>query len=277
MSTTIHFPPPPPPPPSSIPNAAHYYITNLGLGYAIAIAFGFLVLFSSLLLASYICLRHRHTRRNHNAGGVGVGGGSDNGIILPTIVFVDEHHNNEDQSVVGLDQSVINSYPKFPFSKGIPKPIDSLCAICLCEYRESEMMRMLPDCKHCFHLSCVDAWLKLNASCPVCRSSPLPTPLSTPLAEVVPLSQYSDGRRRSARQHMGLDTGDLVAECGCNAWVVGSELCVVAREGGVRGTGSALPLLDKGVKGGEGLTCDSSHGVKEEEKGKMGDGGVMNG
>ncbi|GKF74860.1 RING-H2 finger protein ATL67-like protein, partial [Tanacetum coccineum] len=60
----------------------------------------------------------------------------------------------------------------------------------------SEMMRMLPECKHCFHLNCVDAWLKLNASCPVCRNSPLPTPLSTPLAEVVPLSQFADGRRR---------------------------------------------------------------------------------
>lgn len=71
-----------------------------------------------------------------------------------------------------------------------------MCAICLCEYKEAEMMRMLPDCKHCFHLKCVDAWLRLNATCPVCRSSPLPTPLSTPLAEVVPLSQYSDGRRR---------------------------------------------------------------------------------
>ncbi|GJU37470.1 RING-H2 finger protein ATL67-like protein [Tanacetum coccineum] len=74
------------------------------------------------------------------------------------------------------------------------------------------MMRMLPECKHCFHLSCVDAWLKLNASCPVCRSSPLPTPLSTPLAEVVPLSQFADGRRRRLETiTLGLDPGP----CGC--------------------------------------------------------------
>lgn len=107
---------------------------------------------------------------------------------------MDETNENEDEqnSVVGLEEAVINSYPKFPYTKGI----DSVCSICLCEYKEAEMMRMLPDCKHCFHLTCVDAWLKLNATCPVCRSSPLPTPLSTPLAEVVPLSQYSDGRRR---------------------------------------------------------------------------------
>ncbi|MBA0620597.1 hypothetical protein Godav_006298, partial [Gossypium davidsonii] len=66
---------------------------------------------------------------------------------------------------------------------------NTICSICLCEYRESEMLRMMPECRHCFHVTCIDAWLKLNGSCPVCRNSPLPTPISTPLSEVVPLSQ----------------------------------------------------------------------------------------
>ncbi|KAM0048237.1 putative transcription factor C2H2 family [Helianthus debilis subsp. tardiflorus] len=198
MSTTTHLPPPPPPP---LPTTAHYYITNLGLGYAIAIAFGFLVLFSSLLLISYICIRHRHTQhthiRTHNNRGVSNNNNNNNNnVVLSNIIFIDEDANEDQDVVVGLDQSVINSYPKFEYSKGVKKGFDTLCAICLCEYREVEMLRMMPDCKHCFHLTCVDAWLKLNASCPVCRNSPLPTPLSTPLAEVVPLSQYSDGRHR---------------------------------------------------------------------------------
>nr|GEW80942.1 RING-H2 finger protein ATL67-like [Tanacetum cinerariifolium] len=202
MSTTFQ-------PPSSLPSSTRYYITNLGLGYAIAIAFGFLVLFSSLLLASYICLRHRNTHHNY-PGSVN----HNHGLILPSIIFLDDNttntnnvstndnetnveHGMHEIVVVGLDQDMINTYPKFPFTKSmLLNLIDSTCAICLCEYKEGEMMRMLPECKHCFHLSCVDAWLKLNASCPVCRSSPLPTPLSTPLAEVVPLSQFADGRRR---------------------------------------------------------------------------------
>ncbi|KAF3576180.1 hypothetical protein DY000_02036074 [Brassica cretica] len=65
------------------------------------------------------------------------------------------------------------------------------------------MLRMMPECKHYFHLCCLDAWLKLNGSCPVCRNSPLPTPtstpLSTPLSEVVPLSLYAADRRRARR------------------------------------------------------------------------------
>lgn len=89
---------------------------------------------------------------------------------------------------------MINSYPKFPFVRGDSG--ESVCAICLGEYKDGEMLRMLPDCKHWFHLKCVDEWLKLNASCPVCRNSPLPTPLSTPLSEVVPLSLHTDGRNR---------------------------------------------------------------------------------
>ncbi|KAE8716277.1 putative RING-H2 finger protein ATL69 [Hibiscus syriacus] len=56
-------------------------------------------------------------------------------------------------------------------------------------------MRMMPECRHYFHAPCLDAWLKLNGSCPVCRNSPLPTPLSTPLSKVVPLSQYAADRR----------------------------------------------------------------------------------
>jgi hypothetical protein len=113
--------------------------------------------------------------------------------------------------VVGLDQAVINSYPKFHFSKdtsaassdGFGGGGDTTCSICLCEYKEAEMLRMMPECKHYFHLCCLDAWLKLNGSCPVCRNSPLPTPtstpLSTPLSEVVPLSQYAADRRRARR------------------------------------------------------------------------------
>nr|XP_043624345.1 RING-H2 finger protein ATL67-like [Erigeron canadensis] len=191
MSTT--------PPPPHFSTTTQSYITNLGLGYAIAIAFGFLVLLSSLILTSYICFRHNQRRNNNRILTTRnrLNNSENTGIILPSIIFIDNNnndHNDDHNVVIGLDQCVINTYPKFPYSKS-GKKNDNLCAICLCEYKEGEMMRMLPDCKHFFHLTCVDAWLKLNATCPVCRSSPLPTPLSTPLAEVVPLSQYADGRR----------------------------------------------------------------------------------
>ncbi|XP_021906191.1 RING-H2 finger protein ATL67-like [Carica papaya] len=189
------------------------YLTNLGLGYSIAIALGFLVLLSTLLLASYICCRasrHRSLSPNPTTSPVNPSTTADGGIILPRIIFVaeDDDAAGDDTVVVGLDQSVINSYPKFQFSKegssgggggGGGGGIDTTCSICLCEYKDMEMLRMMPECRHYFHVCCIDAWLKLNGSCPVCRNSPLPTPLSTPLSEVVPLSQYAADRRRSRR------------------------------------------------------------------------------
>lgn len=185
-----------PPPPAAGATSLAQDLSSIGLGYAIAIALGFLVFFCTILIASYVCCRSVASRRSGR--NPDFDSANENSVYLPRIVFVADDDEADSQSVVfGLDQAVINSYPKFFYSEGNGNGAnDTVCSICLGEYRESEMLRMLPDCKHCFHMMCVDAWLKLNASCPVCRNSPLPTPQATPLQEVVPLSQYVDGRRR---------------------------------------------------------------------------------
>ncbi|KAI4303384.1 hypothetical protein MLD38_039024 [Melastoma candidum] len=202
MSTSP--PPPPPPPPPSPSSPSPNYLTNLGLGYAIAISLGFLVLLSSLLLSSYVCChrrRHRHRPPYPYPNSLPTASLSpDGGVIVPRIIFVAEEEDEDSNSpspVVGLDSRVISSYPKFPFVRGTWEDDATTCSVCLCEYREGEMLRMMPECRHCFHLSCLDPWLKLNGSCPVCRNSPLPTPISTPLQEIVPLSQYADNRRHN--------------------------------------------------------------------------------
>eukprot|EP00656_Telonema_subtile_P057437 TRINITY_DN9448_c0_g1_i2.p1 TRINITY_DN9448_c0_g1~~TRINITY_DN9448_c0_g1_i2.p1 ORF type:complete len:280 (-),score=63.50 TRINITY_DN9448_c0_g1_i2:141-980(-) len=46
---------------------------------------------------------------------------------------------------------------------------DPTCSICLSEYEEDEEIKHLPSCAHVFHVSCIDEWLVLNPSCPVCR------------------------------------------------------------------------------------------------------------
>ncbi|XP_012574151.1 RING-H2 finger protein ATL67 [Cicer arietinum] len=163
------------------------YLTNLGFGYSIAIALGFLFLLSTLILSSYLCcrtFRNRHNRHTNQS--------NSDGVVLPRVIFVAED-DEQDGVVLGLEQNVINSYPRFQFGKD--SGYDTTCSICLSEYKDSEMLRMMPECRHYFHLCCLDSWLKLNGSCPVCRNSPMPTPLSTPLQEVVPLSHYIGERR----------------------------------------------------------------------------------
>ncbi|KAG6684811.1 hypothetical protein I3843_12G082600 [Carya illinoinensis] len=82
----------------------------------------------------------------------------------------------------GLDGPTIESYPKTLLgeSRRLPKPNDNTCPICLSEYLPKEELRTIPECNHYFHVNCIDAWLKMNATCPICRKSPDGSALTTP-------------------------------------------------------------------------------------------------
>ncbi|KAK2651661.1 hypothetical protein Ddye_011517 [Dipteronia dyeriana] len=46
------------------------------------------------------------------------------------------------------------------------------CAVCLSKLVcAGEMFRVLKACKHGFHGHCIDAWLKLHSTCPLCRTN----------------------------------------------------------------------------------------------------------
>eukprot|EP00250_Pteridium_aquilinum_P034514 c7684_g1_i1 orf=507-1070(-) len=157
---------------------------KVGLGYGIAIAVGILVLVSTIMLASYVCVRL------HGRGGTQAGRNVNRRDVTRT-------GSDEPQawSVAGLDEATLQSYPKIVFNEKqpLPPPQDTSCSICLAEYKDCETLRLLPECRHIFHSACIDAWLRLHASCPMCRASPLPTPqstpTSTPLSELIPLAR----------------------------------------------------------------------------------------
>uniref|UniRef100_A0A0A9GFX0 RING-type domain-containing protein n=1 Tax=Arundo donax TaxID=35708 RepID=A0A0A9GFX0_ARUDO len=48
---------------------------------------------------------------------------------------------------------------------------DAQCSICLGEYKEKEILRIMPTCRHNFHLECIDVWLQKQTTCPICRIS----------------------------------------------------------------------------------------------------------
>ncbi|XP_050228821.1 RING-H2 finger protein ATL70-like [Mercurialis annua] len=154
-----------------------------GFGYGIGVSIGILLLITTITLASYFCTRTHNNqqqfprRRNRSDG-------QDQPLPDDHIVLD-----------IGLDESTLKSYPKLLYSEAKLNKTDttgSCCSICLADYKNSDMLRLLPDCEHLFHLKCVDPWLRSHPTCPICRTSPLPTPLSTPLAEVVPLAIRRD-------------------------------------------------------------------------------------
>ncbi|XP_055808658.1 RING-H2 finger protein ATL70-like [Solanum dulcamara] len=160
-----------------------------GFGYGIGVSVGILLLITTITLTSYFCTRNQTLelpppRRRHR-------------INRGTLQH-DHNHDGQDNNnnnciidIIGIDETTLLSYPKLLYSEAKVNHKDttaSCCSICLADYKNKDMLRLLPHCEHLFHLKCVDPWLMLNPSCPVCRTSPLPTPQSTPLAEVVPLA-----------------------------------------------------------------------------------------
>nr|ALO18837.1 ubiquitin [Lilium davidii var. unicolor] len=54
---------------------------------------------------------------------------------------------------------------------------DAECCICLCAYDDGADLRELP-CGHHFHCACIDKWLYINATCPLCKFNILKSSLS---------------------------------------------------------------------------------------------------
>lgn len=69
----------------------------------------------------------------------------------------------------GIDKTVIESIPFFRFSslKGSRRGLE--CVVCLSKFEDVEILRLLPKCKHAFHIGCIDEWLEKHSSCPLCR------------------------------------------------------------------------------------------------------------
>ncbi|KAI3748489.1 hypothetical protein L6452_11587 [Arctium lappa] len=140
--------------------------------YVLGLSFAILVLLISLSYASYLCSRHRRARSPP----------PDDGRQLMAISR-------------GVDDAVLMTFPAFVYSEVMtPQKVDgniaggdangSGCSICLGDYKPADVIRLLPECGHLFHRKCIDTWLKVHPTCPVCRNSPL---LSRLAAGMVPL------------------------------------------------------------------------------------------
>lgn len=125
------------------------------LTYDATFIVGFVLLIVLVLMACCVCSRADRRSRNQQPGSgraAGLGG--------------------------GITEVVLSSYPKLSYSeakleRGGEPTFGSGCSICLVEYKESDLLRLLPPCGHLFHVNCVDPWLRMHSTCPICRNSPV--------------------------------------------------------------------------------------------------------
>ncbi|KAD6119572.1 hypothetical protein E3N88_10843 [Mikania micrantha] len=108
----------------------------------------------------------------------------------------------------GLDPAVIAAFKSFTYStvKDIKIGQQVLaCAVCLNEFHDHEALRLLPECSHVFHRDCIDEWLSLRVTCPVCRASLVPKP-----SQLSCETELSCGPNRPKEDHVSVE---VIDEC----------------------------------------------------------------
>ncbi|MQL77738.1 hypothetical protein Taro_010150 [Colocasia esculenta] len=70
------------------------------------------------------------------------------------------------------EEDLMKSLPLFTLASALAAlPKSSLdCAVCLSSFHPHDQLRLLPYCRHAFHSTCIDTWLRSSLSCPLCRS-----------------------------------------------------------------------------------------------------------
>ncbi|KAK6921599.1 Zinc finger, RING-type [Dillenia turbinata] len=87
--------------------------------------------------------------------------------MLPKYRF--KMFNDEEKGGVGVGTMVpIETSSGYLANERILLPEDAECCICLASYEDGAELHTLP-CNHHFHAVCIVKWLKMNATCPLCK------------------------------------------------------------------------------------------------------------
>jgi E3 ubiquitin-protein ligase RNF38/44 len=136
----------PSPPPSSA--------TAFRPGVAVVVG----ILTSVFSITFLLLLYARHCKRSAAESSSGAGGAEG------------ERRGAGGRRSSGVDRGVVESLPVFRFGalRGEREGLE--CAVCLGRFDPAEALRLLPKCRHGFHVECVDTWLDAHSTCPLCRA-----------------------------------------------------------------------------------------------------------
>uniref|UniRef100_A0A5B6ZLD9 Putative NEP1-interacting protein-like 1 n=1 Tax=Davidia involucrata TaxID=16924 RepID=A0A5B6ZLD9_DAVIN len=92
-------------------------------------------------------------------------------ISTPETSFMEISDIYENTGTRGLSQDSMKKLPTqiFHSSEAMGPCHESSCTICLEDFKNGVFIRILPSCRHTFHLHCIDEWLTRHGSCPICR------------------------------------------------------------------------------------------------------------
>ncbi|KAL1299173.1 hypothetical protein HN51_043594 [Arachis hypogaea] len=117
----------------------------------------------------------------------------------------------------GLDPNVIASLPTFIYKrkKREEDDEDGECAVCLSGVEDEQEVRLLPNCKHSFHVACIDTWLASHSTCPICRTKAEP---------IIGLQLQPHPREPPILVHDDASTFEATSDNNNNAAIVGKNI-----------------------------------------------------
>jgi len=91
--------------------------------------------------------------------------------------------NRQEEVKEGLSEAEIQSIEKWKLSRmselkmivtwsdnfESSDEFQSVCSICIENIKINDWYKQLPKCEHYFHADCIDKWLRVRDSCPLCR------------------------------------------------------------------------------------------------------------
>ncbi|PFH38595.1 zinc finger, C3HC4 type (RING finger) domain-containing protein [Besnoitia besnoiti] len=161
----------------------------------------------------------------------------------------------------------------------------NICAICLCEFQENDLIRRLP-CQHFFHSACIARWLRSHASCPLrCHVNFFTgTVYSAPLSDDEATSRRAERPRRDSGFRRALPSGRAQAarspqeEEGSrrrrrrrrSRGALAPALAAAARDVEERDSQGGLPPTQAEVRGASCAEEDGREGGAREAEGEAG-------
>ena len=121
----------------------------------------------AVLVIIHICIAGRALRRGFNNSSLPVQTrsairvprmGQEEMKELPCFDYKVEEKGGSNNNINGCDDAAV-----------AVSAMEVECAVCLENFRAGERCRLLPNCKHSFHIQCIDSWLSKTAACPICR------------------------------------------------------------------------------------------------------------
>ncbi|KAK2657936.1 hypothetical protein Ddye_010988 [Dipteronia dyeriana] len=120
------------------------------------------IIAGSVMVATYHCIAFACCYNNNN---------SNRAALDESQLSNNTHEQREIRRQRGTSNSTLRLIPVYRYSKDCDQ---GTCSVCLCEFKEGEQIRVLPECLHLFHVACIDMWLSSHNNCPNCRAEATP-------------------------------------------------------------------------------------------------------